>query len=393
MAPVSFILSKVGRISWATTGPARTTRSALAASRDLMVTRDAITIWPGSRNVTEGRLEPNEARRDGAPAARAPSLISRLDAAPHAVVHVVPHPLPEAILGRQVGVRLHLGAPALHDVVLDGPEAHAIALHQLAPVVADLRARVDQTDGDVLREVVERTQVDPLIGGGRPRLDRPIGHVGNAVADHHDGDRRQHEVPLLHVARDLLEEDVEVGERRGGRNPFPETALDLVAVFVVERVDGVEGFGLVVALPADRGDEEIARLGEPAELVHVTVEVVGDEREGIVVGRSERSARVETDEQRRPWRLAVLRLRRRDHNGDAEQRGRDQASNERTGQAPHSVAGFLGGVCTCRFCSMCQVWVISLPSLKGSEKTWREETRTIPKLIAAAASCSTGSTR
>src|SRR5215510_3762159 len=395
MAPVSLILSRVGRISWATAGPARTTRSALAASRELMVTRDAITTWPGSRNVAEGRLEPSETRRDATAlcAARAPSLFSRLDAAPHAVVHVVPHPPPEAILGRQVGVRLHLGAPAPHDVVLDGPEAHAIALHQLAPVVADFRARVDQTDGDVLREVVEWTQVDSLVGGGRPRLDRPIGHVGDAVADHHDGDRRQHEVPLLHVARDLLEEDVEVRERIGGRKPLPEIGLDLLDVLVVELVDRVEGLRLVVVLPADRGDKEIARLGEAAELVHVAVEVVGDEREGIVIGRSERSTRIETDEQRRPRRLAVLRLRRRDHDGDAEQRGRDQARDERTGQAPHSVAGFLGGVCRCRFCSMCQVWAISLPSLKGSEKTWREETRTIPKLTAAAASCSTGSTR
>src|SRR4030095_9270282 len=122
----------------------------------------------GSRSVSEAPPEPSEKRRDATalPAARAPSLISRLDAAPNAVVHVVPHPLPEAILGRQVGIRLHLGAPALHHVVLDRPEAHAIALHQLAPVVADLRARVDQANGDVLREVIERTQVDPLIGGG-----------------------------------------------------------------------------------------------------------------------------------------------------------------------------------------------------------------------------------
>src|SRR5437867_11406849 len=36
----------------------------------------------------------------------------RLDAAPHAVIHIVPHPLPEAILVGEVGVRPHLGAPA-----------------------------------------------------------------------------------------------------------------------------------------------------------------------------------------------------------------------------------------------------------------------------------------
>src|SRR5262245_39723824 len=85
-----------------------------------------------------------------------------LDAAPDAIIHVVPHPLPEAVLAGEVRVGLHLGPPALHDVVLHGPEAHAVALDQLAPVVTDLRARVDQAHGDVLREVVEWAQIDLL---------------------------------------------------------------------------------------------------------------------------------------------------------------------------------------------------------------------------------------
>src|SRR5437667_12310794 len=95
-----------------------------------------------------------------------------LDAAPHAVIHVVPHPLPEAVLVGEVGIRSHLRAPALHDIVLHGPEAHAVALDQLSPVVADLWARVDQADGDALREVVEGTEIDLLVGSGRARLDR-----------------------------------------------------------------------------------------------------------------------------------------------------------------------------------------------------------------------------
>src|SRR5512132_4019246 len=93
-----------------------------------------------------------------------------LDAAPHAVVHVVPHPLPEAILGGEAGIRLHLRAPALHDVVLDGPEAHAIALHHLARVVVALAHRVDQADCNNLRELIEGTELDPTVKGRRARL-------------------------------------------------------------------------------------------------------------------------------------------------------------------------------------------------------------------------------
>src|SRR5262245_28181529 len=101
---------------------------------------DAITIRAGRRTDWRGWSR-WRSRWRGAVVVRADLGDRTLDAAPHAVVDVVPHPLPEAILSRQVGIRLHLGAPALHDVVFDRPEAHPIALHQLAPVVADLRAR------------------------------------------------------------------------------------------------------------------------------------------------------------------------------------------------------------------------------------------------------------
>src|SRR5262249_1013355 len=103
--------------------------------------------------------------------------------------------------------------------------------------------------------------------------------------------------------------------------------------------------------------------------------------------------RVDAHEQGRPRRLAVLGFRRRDHDGGAEERGRDQTRSERDPPAAHSVAGFRGGACRCRVCKMCQVCVTSVPSLKGSEKTGREETGTIPKLTAAAATCRTGRTR
>src|SRR3989449_2746792 len=262
----------------------------------------------------------------------------------------------------------------------------------LFPYTTLFRSRVDQADGDVLREVIEGTEIDLLVGGRRARLDRPVVHVGDAVADHHHGDRRQDEIPLPHSARDLLEEDVEVSERVGGREPLPEVRLELPDVLVVELVDRVEGLRLAVVLPSDGRHEELARLREAAELAHVTVEVMGDKREGVVIGGSEGSAGVDADEQRRPRRLVVLR-RRRDHDGGTDDSDRDQASGERDAQATHSVACFLGVACMCKVCKMCQVCVISLRSLKGSEKTWREATRTIPKLSAAAAICNTGSTR
>src|SRR5438105_15133833 len=101
--------------------------------------------------------------------------------APHAVIHVVLYPLPEAVLVGEVGIRAHLGAPALHNVVLHGPEPYAVSLHQLSPVVANLRAGVDQADGDVLRAVIERAEIDLLVVSGLARLDRSAAHVGDAV--------------------------------------------------------------------------------------------------------------------------------------------------------------------------------------------------------------------
>src|SRR2546422_7405905 len=46
----------------------------------------------------------------------------------------------------------------------------------LFPYTTLFRSRVDQADGDVLREVIEGTEVDLLVGGRRARLDRPVAH-------------------------------------------------------------------------------------------------------------------------------------------------------------------------------------------------------------------------
>src|SRR5207244_10353371 len=163
----------------------------------------------------------------------------------------------------------------------------------------------------------------------------------------------------------------------------------LFSVLVVEVVERVGGLRLVVVPASDGRHEEIARLREAAELVHVAEEIIREKRERVVVGEPEGSAGVDADEERRPLRLVVLGLGGRDDDG-AQEGGRDQARHDRDAQAAHSVACFRG---RCKVCRMSHVCVISLPSLNGSENTWREATRTMPKLRTAAAICKTGRTR
>src|SRR5256885_1977597 len=92
-------------------------------------------------------------------------------------------------------------------------------------------------------------------------------------------------------------------------SPPTDTLTD---VLVVDLVDRVEGLRLAVVLPSDGRHEEIARLREAAELVQVTVEVMGHEGEVVVIGGSEGSAGVDADGERRARRRVVL-SRRPDH--------------------------------------------------------------------------------
>src|SRR5213079_2628637 len=81
----------------------------------------------------------------------------------------------------------------------------------------------------------------------------------------------------------LVEEDVEVGERVGGRVPALEVRLDLREVLAREVEDRMEGLGLARLLAADGGDEQLARLAEAAEAVEVAIEVVREEGHGVAV--------------------------------------------------------------------------------------------------------------
>src|SRR5256712_11835960 len=65
-----------------------------------------------------------------------------------------------------------------------------------------------------------------------------------------------------------------------GREPALEVRLDLRDVLASEVEDRVEGLGLARLLAPDRGDEQLARLAEPAEAVEVTIEVVPEEGHG-----------------------------------------------------------------------------------------------------------------
>src|SRR5438128_1867761 len=115
-------------------------------------------------------------------------------------------------------------------------------------------------------------------------------------------ERAQAEVALLGDPGHLGEEDVKVRERVGGRKPAPEVRLDLGDVLASEVEDRVEGLGLARLLAPDRGDEQLARLAEPAEAVEVTIEVVPEEGHGgaIVPRLDEGPARVHPDEQTLP---------------------------------------------------------------------------------------------
>src|SRR5262249_28453002 len=154
--------------------------------------------------------------------------------------------------------------------------------------------------------------------------------------------------------------------------------VDLLDVLVVELVDRMERLRLAVVPATDGRHEEIARLREPAELVQMAVDVVRDERDRVVVGGPEGPAGVDAHEQGRGRRLGVVGFRGRDDDRDAQERGGDQPRDERAAHAPHSVACFRGAWYMCNVCKICQVCVTSLPSLKGSENTWREATRTMP---------------
>ena len=163
---------------------------------------------------------------------------------------------------------------------------------------------------------------------GEPGLD--VGDIGNAITNYHDGDRREDQVPLLRNSGDLAEEGIEIRERVGGRKPPSQIRFDLRDIPSGEFVDGTKRLGLAALFAADRRDEEVPRGRQPTKLVDMAVEVVRQERHGVLVpGMTERAARVDADEE------GVARFRLSRIGGPSRRcRGHDAGGGERRGEDP-----------------------------------------------------------
>src|SRR2546430_11895307 len=97
-----------------------------------------------------------------------------------------------------------------------------------------------------------------------------------------------------------------------------------------EFLDGTKRLGLAALFAADRRDEEVPRGRQPTKLVDMAVEVVRQERHGVLVpGMTERSARVDADEE------GVARFRLSRIVGPSRRcRGHDAGGGERRGEDP-----------------------------------------------------------
>src|SRR5213594_3103003 len=85
-------------------------------------------------------------------------------------VDVIPHPLPQARLVARIDPGDELSAPALHHLRLGRPELDTLPRDFLPPVLPHLGVRIDQPHGEVPRQVLERTKVDPLYIAAEPGL-------------------------------------------------------------------------------------------------------------------------------------------------------------------------------------------------------------------------------
>ena len=113
--------------------------------------------------------------------------------------------------------------------------------------------------------------------------DAGLDHIGDAVRHHDHRDGGEDQVPFLGDPRDFLEEQVEIRQGVGGREPGPQLRLDLLDGLPLEVVDRMEGLGLAWLLAADAPNEQGLRWGQPAQLMEVAVNVMGQKGQGVVV--------------------------------------------------------------------------------------------------------------
>src|SRR5438093_5925397 len=82
------------------------------------------------------------------------------------------------------------------------------------------------------------------------------------------------------------------------RKPPFQVRFDLRDGLPREIVDRAKRLRLIAVLAADRCDEEVSGFRQPTQLVDMAVEVIRQERHGVLVpGMAERTARVNADEE------------------------------------------------------------------------------------------------
>src|SRR2546422_6274699 len=310
----------------------------------------------------------------------------------NAEVHVILHPLPEPVLMGCVNAGLHLILPALHYLCVHSPQPDPLPGNILSPLLTDLRAHIGQSKSDVSGEILQRVQIDLLIDSPRPSLD--AGHIGDAVRHHHQCDGSEDQVPFLRDSCDFLEERVEIRQGVGGREPGPQLRRDLLDVLSLEVVDRMEALGIAGLLAADAGDEQGLRFGQPAQLMEVAVNVMGQKGHGIVIIVLKGTAHIHPNEQGHggfTLRARLLaRLKVASHYCDQQDRGTDQRSGESGTEAVHGAA-FFG--CKCIAARVSLVSRTSFRFLNGILKNGREVTRIMAKFKAAAITWRNGSVR
>ena len=152
-----------------------------------------------------------------------------------------------------------------------------------APMITNFGTDVCQSAGYVAGQVLKRLEVDLFIERFRPCYGAVGGGIRDAVGDNHDIDGRQHQIALLGDSGHFREERIEIGHPVCGRKPLTELGLDVRDVFVFEIMDRMKTLGFTQILSTDAGDEH--RLGriETPEGMQMTVDVMGEKQERIIV--------------------------------------------------------------------------------------------------------------
>src|SRR5439155_22024799 len=287
-------------------------------------------------------------------------------------------------------------------LVVHRPHADAVTRHLAFPVHRHGGTRIQDSDGDVLRQILEITDVDLLVFAQTITPHR--WHVRHAVREQDDVDRRQHEVLPLHERADAPEERIEIRQAVVRGILLAEECRDLRHAEILERVNRLERFRLTRALAADRSDEHRGRPLQSTETMQTRVEVIGGEFDRVLVVLVERAADVDADDERGPRHAIRLRIRSarrerhsrgaQDQRGDREARLTAEARHDATLGISRGVEMPTPGIRSDRPERATPNGLdnsMSSSVLNGSGNAGLDCTTTTAKFTAAASSCSTGS--